>query len=99
MLFPLSILDIQQNSCCCKYATQKQHKLRNEKRMVEFQSLPPKKQQKGIPFDIEEEVTGKDRDRPPINQAQNPMHNAEIQKERERIYNELKKQDQKTRHQ
>jgi hypothetical protein len=59
--------------------------------------LPSKKERKEIPTDLEEEVTGKDRDRPPINQAQNPMHDAEIQKERERIYNELKKKDQKTK--
>ena len=43
----------------------------------------------------EEELVKSNRERPPINQAQNPMHEAEIQKERERIYNELKKRDQK----
>jgi hypothetical protein len=59
--------------------------------------LPSKKGRKEIPTDIAEEVTGKDRDRPPINQAQNPMHDAEIQKERERIYNELKEKDQKNK--
>lgn len=65
---------------------------------MELQSLPSKKQRKDIPSDLEEEVTGPDRDRPPINQAQNPMHDAEIQKERERIYNELKKRDQTRKH-
>ena len=32
-----------------------------------------------------------------MNQAQNPMHDAEIEKERKRIYEELKKRDEKMR--
>jgi hypothetical protein len=37
-----------------------------------------------------EEISGKKRDRPPVNQAQN-LHEAEIEKERKRIREELKK--------
>ena len=57
--------------------------------------MPKKKERKDIPSDLEEEVSGNKRDRPPINQAQNPMHEAEIEKERKRIYEELKKRDEK----
>lgn len=55
--------------------------------------MPSKKERKDISTDIVEEVSGKGRDRPPINQAQNPMHDTEIEKERKRIYEQLKKRD------
>ena len=55
-----------------------------------------KKGRKDIPSDIVEEISGNGRDRPPINQAQNPMHDAEIENERKRIYEELKKRDERT---
>jgi hypothetical protein len=57
--------------------------------------LPKKKGIKDIPMDLEEEVSGNKMDRPPINQAQNPMHEAEIAKERKRIYEELRKRDER----
>jgi len=57
----------------------------------------PKKEKRGIPSDLVEQVSGRRRDRPPMNQAQNPMHDAEIEKERKRIYEELKKRDEKMR--
>lgn len=67
---------------------------RTEETVQEDKTLP-KKEKKGIPSDLVEEVSGKRRDRPPMNQAQNPMHDAEIEKERKRIYEELKKRDEK----
>ena len=62
---------------------------------MEASRLPKKKGTKDIPSDLEEEVSGNKRDRPPINQAQNPMHEPEIEKERKRIYEELKKRDER----
>jgi hypothetical protein len=57
--------------------------------------LVSKKEKKKIDSNLEPEISRPDRERPPFTQAQNPMHDAEIQKERERIYNELKKRDEK----
>lgn len=58
--------------------------------------MPNRKVRKDIPSDLVEEVSGKGRDRPAIDQAQNPMHDKEIEKERKRIYEELKKRDEET---